>query len=326
MEERVYQDILDQMVEGVYFVDRSRRITYWNHGAQSITGYAADEVLGHSCAEGILRHVDEAGAQLCAHGCPLRAVMIDGRSRGADVYLHHRDGHRVPVTVRGQAIRDGEGAVVGSVELFHTRPATRFAAHERDDVVDDPYTDPLTGIGTRRLADQTLEPVLAAVAGGETSLGVMFLDVDHFKQVNDALGHLTGDRVLRMVGQTLANGLRSTDIPVRWGGEEFVALLPGADQRVLEATAERVRMLVENSWIQKGDLQVRVTVSVGATMAVPGEGAEAVLERADRFMYASKATGRNRVTTTNGALPRRSEPPLLGTAAPWDMVGVDAER
>ena len=118
---KFYQDLLDQVSDGVYFVTLDRRITYWNGGAERITGYSADEVQGHSCAEGILRHVNGAGRQLCVQGCPLRAVMKDGKPREAHVYLHHKDGQRIPVTVRGQALRDADGEIVGSVEVFSTQ-------------------------------------------------------------------------------------------------------------------------------------------------------------------------------------------------------------
>jgi PAS domain S-box-containing protein len=97
-----YQDLLDQISDGVYFVTPQRRITYWNAGAERLTGYNAHEVLGRSCAEGILRHVDNAGQQLCLRGCPLAAVMEDGKSREALVYLQHKDGHCVPVMVLGR--------------------------------------------------------------------------------------------------------------------------------------------------------------------------------------------------------------------------------
>lgn len=96
VDKKFYQDLLDQMSDGVYFVTVDRRITYWNGGAERITGYSAQEVLGHSCAEGILRHVNGAGRQLCLQGCPLVAVMEDGQPRQAKVYLHHKGGQRVP--------------------------------------------------------------------------------------------------------------------------------------------------------------------------------------------------------------------------------------
>jgi PAS domain S-box-containing protein len=106
VDKEFYLGLLDQISDGVYFVARDRHITYWNGGAERITGFRAEEVQGHSCSEGMLRHIDDTGGQLCLRGCPLAAVMRDGEPREARVYLHHKDGHRVPVTVRGSALRN----------------------------------------------------------------------------------------------------------------------------------------------------------------------------------------------------------------------------
>jgi diguanylate cyclase (GGDEF)-like protein/PAS domain S-box-containing protein len=318
VDKKFYQDLLDQMSDGVYFVTMDRRITYWNGGAERMTGYSAQEVLGHSCAEGILRHVNGAGRQLCLLGCPLLAVMEDGKPREAHVYLHHKDGQRVPVMVRGQALRDSDGEIVGSVEVFSNREVNPYAG-TRQDRKDDSL-DSVTGLGTRRFGELHLQALMQAVSEQATTLGLLYVDADHFKDVNDTFGHKTGDAVLRMVSQSLVNGLRRGDMPVRWGGEEFLALLPGIDEAGLAAVAERVRMMVENSWIQQGETQVRVTVSVGATMAVPAESPDDLADRADRLMYMSKRDGRNRVTTDTGPLASAAERPILGTAIPWETT------
>ncbi len=312
--------LLAQMSDGAYFVDRERCITYWSPGAERITGYLATDVVGHSCADGILRHVTESGHQLCISGCPLAGVMQDGRERTANVYLHHKQGHRIPVTVKGYAIRDDEGRITGSLELFHARATNRFAdSHERNRS-EDAYVDVMTGIGNRRFGEGRLRSLIAATRESAGSLAVMFIDIDHFKQVNDVHGHRVGDVVLRMVGQNLANGLRTDDFPVRWGGEEFLVLMPGASQKALERAGERLRMLVENSWYQHGDAQVRVTISVGATIATAADDAIAVVDRADRLMYEAKAAGRNLVVTDHGMLPRPTTRPLHGNLAPWKLT------
>jgi diguanylate cyclase (GGDEF)-like protein/PAS domain S-box-containing protein len=316
VDKEFYQELLDQVSDGVYFVTLDRRITYWNRGAERITGYGADEVLGHSCSEGILRHVDDTGRQLCLHGCPLLAVMKDGQPREAPVFLHHKDGHRLPVTVKGQALRDPDGQIVGSVEVFSPRGVNAYADQRRNRK--DDTLDSVTGLAPRRFGELTLQTLTRAVTEQATTLGVLYIDADHFKDVNDRFGHNTGDRVLHMVGQSIVNALRRGDVPVRWGGEEFLALLPGTDQVSLHATAERVRMLAENSWIQHGEVQVRVTVSVGATMARTAETPDDLVDRADAFMYASKRAGRNRVTTDTGQLNNKAERPILGTAIPWE--------
>jgi diguanylate cyclase (GGDEF)-like protein len=205
---------------------------------------------------------------------------------------------------------------MGSVEVFSTRVTNAYSDQRR--VRDDDSLDPVTGLPPRRIGELYLQTLMRAVSEQADTLGVLYIDADHFKDVNDTFGHQIGDRALRMVGQSLANGLRSGDLPVRWGGEEFLALMPGTDRAGLHAAAERVRMLSENSWIQEGDAQVRVTVSVGATLAIPAETPDELIDRADRLMYASKRAGRNRVTTDAGGLTSKADRPILGTAVPWE--------
>ncbi len=112
-----YKNIIDNLYDGVYFVDRDRMITYWNKGAERISGYSAGQVIGRRCRDNLLNHVTANGVELCHDHCPLAAVMEDGRPREAEVYLHHADGHRVPVMVRATALRDEGGNIVGAVEI-----------------------------------------------------------------------------------------------------------------------------------------------------------------------------------------------------------------
>lgn len=105
-------------------------ISPWNRGAETITGYRASDVLGVRCFDNLLRHVDDEGTSLCFCGCPLSAALQDGCPRSTEVFLHHRDGHRVPVRVRVAPIRDEAGAIVGALEVF-TDESTRVAAIRR---------------------------------------------------------------------------------------------------------------------------------------------------------------------------------------------------
>ena len=119
----LYKELLDRMSDGVYFVDRNRRILYWNEGATRLTGYQPQEIVGRYCHDNTLCHVDDAGLQLCFNRCPLSACMGDGTPRDADVFLRHKQGRRVPVNVRVQPIRGADGAIVGAVEIFRDNTA-----------------------------------------------------------------------------------------------------------------------------------------------------------------------------------------------------------
>lgn len=113
-----YKRILDSLHDGLYFVDPQRRITYWNKGAERITGFLAKEVVGKCCRDNILTHVDGDGRPLCLIGCPLSGTFEDGQDREAEVYLHHKDGHRIPVLVRISSLHADDGSLVGGIELF----------------------------------------------------------------------------------------------------------------------------------------------------------------------------------------------------------------
>ena len=294
----VYMNLLEQVSDGVSFVNTARRITYWNSGAARLTGFTAEEVLGLRCSTGVLRHLDARGRELCQGNCALAAVMDDGLPTAVDTYLLHKDGHRVAVTIRGHPLTDPDGRVVGIAEVFSLRTNSPYADLERRGL--NTSDDPVTGLPARRLGDFHLTSLLAAVAAGDAALGVLFADIDEFKVINDTHGHHAGDRVLRMVARSMATALRRADLPIRWGGEEFVALMPGADAAGLTAAAERVRMLVENSWLDYAGTRLQVTVSVGATLARPNDSPEELVERADQLMYQSKRAGRNRVTVDTG--------------------------
>ena len=155
-----YRELLDNLLDGVYFVDAERRITYWNKGAERISGYAAGEVIGSRCSDEILVHVDGQGRCLCTDGCPLQASLDDGEIHEAEVFLHHKDGHRVPVQVRVAPIRAEGGRITGAVEAF-TDNATALAALQRvEELQAIAYVDSLTGVANRAFTEIALVVVV----------------------------------------------------------------------------------------------------------------------------------------------------------------------
>lgn len=294
-ENQFYKEILDHLQTGVYFVDRDRIITYWNRGAENLSGFASEKVLGHSCRENILIHVDGSGRLLCTTACPLAFTLRDGKMREADVFMHHRDGHRVPVTVRVTPLCEG-GEIAGAVEVFYDN-SSKIAVLERLKQMEAAaMLDGLTGVGNRRYSELYLRKMLAESSELNLPMGLVFVDIDHFKQINDQYGHAVGDRVLVMVANTLRHALKSFDYIGRWGGEEFVVALANVDQAGLADTAEHLRIQIKTSLLTGDELMVRVTASLGATLAKAGDDLESLVDRADRLMYLSKANGRDQVT------------------------------
>lgn len=296
MGETSHETILESLFDGVYHVDGDKRITYWNRAAERITGYGRDEVIGRSCAENILRHIDREGNELCLAGCPLTATLGDGSFREVSVYLHHKLGYRVPVSVRVSPVRDAVGAIVGSVEVFTDNSSYLEMLQEMERLKADVFVDPLTSVGNRRFAGMTLRTRCVEQKEFNVPFGVVFLDIDHFKRFNDSFGHTVGDRVLTMVGKTVTGLVRRPDVVARWGGEEFIAILANVDGNVLARVAERIRNFISRGFIMDGESKLTVTASVGATLARMDDTPETIIARADELMYKSKEAGRNRVT------------------------------
>jgi diguanylate cyclase (GGDEF)-like protein/PAS domain S-box-containing protein len=293
-----YKDIIDHLYDGVYFVDRDRMITYWNKGAEHITGYDASQVIGHSCRDNLLNHITASGEELCKGRCPLAACMEDGTPHEADVFLHHADGHRVPVLVRAAPLRDADGNILGAVETFSGDQGLASVRSELRQLRRSVQTDKLTEVGNRLLLEGRLRAVLEELKHNTgTTVGLLFIDIDHFKQCNDAYGHEVGDKVLRMVAATLHYNLRKSDVIGRWGGDEFLAILYDVESiDNLKHVSDKLRTLVEHSRLDLPAVSLTAMISVGATLLLPSDTIESAINRADGLSYQSKRNGRNQVT------------------------------
>lgn len=181
----------------------------------------------------------------------------------------------------------------------------------------DVRTDPLTGVRNRRALDECLASLLALRHRYNQPFTVVILDVDHFKKINDELGHLSGDQVLKAVATLLDQAVRETDTVARFGGEEFVVVLPQTDLPGAAIFAERLRQMVAAQTLEGAS----VTVSMGLATPLEGETAAGVLTRADEALYQAKRAGRDRVYCHTGSViePVASAQPA---AAPQPAVAV----
>ena len=297
IESELFRSLLDNFIDGVYFVDRDRTITYWNRGAERISGFAADETVGTRCFDELLMHID-APARGCAtpdaRWPPPSRTASRARSRCSST-TRRATGCRCWSGPRRFATRPAPSSAP-----WRCSPTTRpkmTALQRANDLEKFAFVDPLTGLANRALTEITLRARLEELVRYGWPFGVLFIDIDHFKAINDRHGHAVGDQALSIVANTLRAAARSFDLVGRWGGEEFVAVLVNVSDRKLDAVAERFLTLVGSSRLPIDGTHTRVTVSIGATLADPRDTVEELVARADALMYESKQAGRNRVTT-----------------------------
>lgn len=302
----IYKAMLENMDVGVYFVDKSRQITFWNKGAETISGFSKEEVVGKFCHHDILSHVDEKGNKVCVVGCPLKDTTEDGIPRETVVYLHHKEGHRVRVKVKSFPLYI-DNKLVGAGEVFEKLIGNEINKEFRDSCTEMSCSieelkmlalyDKLTDLPNRRYLESILESRFMEYKHLHLTFGILFMDIDDFRNFNNTYGHDMGDKVLKVVANTFISAIRKTDFVGRWGGEEFIGVFPMVSKIELEAIAEKIRVLTENSVLKESDgSRYNITVSIGGTIINAWDDIESLIKRADEKMYISKQLGKNRVT------------------------------
>ncbi|MBS3768585.1 MAG: GGDEF domain-containing protein, partial [Candidatus Cloacimonetes bacterium] len=249
------------------------------------------------CYDNILQHIDDKSNELCNDGCPLYASIGDGKKREAEVYLHHKEGYRVPVLIRTIPVKNNKNVVSGVVELFSINK-NRISLEEKIiELRNENLKDELTNISNRRHLEEILDNLLKGEIIKKQNIAFCFSDIDDFKDINDNLGHLMGDKVLKMVANTIDNNIRPSDKVFRWGGDEFALILFDIeDDKHLYKVLKRIKLLVNNSYLQVREKKISITMSFGGTIFDENDDKETLFKRADSNMYESKKRGKNVIT------------------------------
>lgn len=278
---------LDTTRDGVVVIDERGLILEFNAGAEHLFGYGAAEVLGTSLNQLMPRDDAAVHDQCVAHPRGSHArIMSPARS----VKGLRKDGSEVQVEVTvGEARIAGARLHVGVIRDITERQAFEHKLLELA------TRDSLTGALNRRAFTDQMDNALQLARRHGHALSLLLVDVDHFKKVNDSYGHQTGDRVLVSLTALLQSCLRTTDRFGRWGGEEFVALLPDTDAVQAMEVAERVLTAVRGApLVSDTGAALPIRVSIGIATLSPGVAdAEKLIQRADEALYRAKAEGRD---------------------------------
>jgi diguanylate cyclase (GGDEF)-like protein/PAS domain S-box-containing protein len=291
-----YKDLIESMYCGVYFVDRTRKVTYWNPGAERITGFLRDEVIGTNCSDNLLQHVDTEGNRLCQGKCPLAATIDDGQEREVHAFLRHKDGHRLPVQIRTAPIYDEAGEAIGAVEIFMSDRAYANTQRRVSDLQRLAMIDPVTRLMTQAFVQTTLFGRLEALERFGWKFGVMIAEIDRFADLVSERGQEQADQLVRVLATTFLNTSRPFDVVAHWSDHGMLVLIENADAGQLESIAKRYCVLAAQSGVRGKDKPLKSTVSIGATLAHSGDALESLIDRAEKALARSADKGGNRVS------------------------------
>jgi len=306
--------VLNRVDIGILTIDREMRIVVWNHFLEAHSGRMAAEVIGQP--------LFEAFPELpCAWLTrKINAVTVlknfSFTSWRQRPYLfkfrHHRpitggievmrqDCTFLPILDRSQEVGGVCITIVDATEtcMYQAKLDEALAV-----IAEQSVRDAMTGVYNRRKLEEEIASETARAVRYKRPLSMLMLDIDHFKRVNDTLGHLAGDEVIRHVAKLALSSLRASDFIGRYGGEEFGILLPEVPGEGAVIVAERIRNTVAASSASFAGKSVSVTISIGAAqLRMDDEGPSKLVADADEALYASKRNGRNRVTLHSPAPP-----------------------
>lgn len=291
----IYKTALDNLPLGVYMVDPEMRIVFWSQGAERISGYLAQDVLGRHCRERFLVDLDESNPVACGGACQLRESMRDGKLHEANVLLRHREGHLIPVHARATPLRNDSNKVIGATECFEESRFNGTSDRREKQGNSADRIDAATGlldIATTRLR---LQESVAEFAEHHLPFCILIAEIDGLAGFKSVHGNDAVEAARIVVGQTLSNALRPTDIVGSWEENRFLAIVKNCDSAAARSVAERVRKIESYSAVEWWGDDLTVTVSIGGTVVRREDKVESLIARAQAALCQSVKQGGNRV-------------------------------
>ena len=293
LENEVANMTLDSIGEAVLRTDIQGKVTYLNRKAEEMTGWRREEARGRPMTD-VLQLIENVGGPAVGNAVGI-AIQEDQATKETaectNCILVRRDGFQCGIERKVTPIQDQDGSVTGAVVAFHDVSAAQAKSLEMSHLA---HHDSLTDLPNRVLFNDRLTQAIALAKRQSKRLAVMFVDLDHFKKINDSLGHDVGDKLLQSVAGRLIACVRRSDTVSRLGGDEFVVLLAQVEHAEDAAHSARkiLRALAAPHIIDNKSLDINVSIGV-STYPDDGEDAEGLINRADNAMYEAKEHGRN---------------------------------
>ncbi|WP_166827805.1 diguanylate cyclase [Thalassoroseus pseudoceratinae] len=299
-----YLYVMESLYDGFALIDSNLRYAIWNRGIERLSGYSAQSFLGRTWSGKLIEYADRENQVIPEKRCPVWQVMESGIPQTDLFRIRHKHGEWVDTEIQTVPLIDESGSFQGVAQIYRDVSRTTRRPQEFHELKMAATRDALTSVANRGELETQLTLLVnqwsqARVSDNENEVPVfslLFLDIDHFKSVNDNYGHAAGDAVLVQTAKMLQNETYSGELVGRYGGEEFVVICPDTNLKQARQRAERLRLAISRLRF-KGHNKLTVTSSFGAAEIEPGDSVESLLRRADKALYQSKESGRNRTTT-----------------------------
>lgn len=281
----ILSTIMESAGDAIIMIDDNGKVTFWNPAAERILGYSREEIIGKDLHMFMIQDMRLYEAYKEA----FKKFRLTGKGsivgKTVEMKTRHKNGHEIDVELSLSAVRIKDSwHAIGIIRDISERKRFEELLYRQS------ITDPLTNIYNRRFFMQMLEQEIERVKRNKKPFSLIMFDLDHFKNVNDRFGHAAGDTVLRSVADTVKKRIRKTDYFARWGGEEFIILLPETSLNNAAELAEELRKKISETEL---DGIGKVTASFGVTEYRNTDTMDTLLLRVDGALYEAKGSGRN---------------------------------
>jgi diguanylate cyclase (GGDEF)-like protein/PAS domain S-box-containing protein len=281
----ILSTIMESARDAIIMIDNKGNVTFWNPAAERLFGYSREEVMGKELHRLMIQ--DERLYEVYKEA--FKRFQLSGKRNAVgktiELKAKHKDGYEIDVELSLSAVRIKDTwHALGIVRDISERKKYEELLYRQS------ITDPLTNVYNRRFFMQMLEQEMERTRRYGKSFSVIMFDLDHFKSVNDRFGHAAGDMVLKSVADMIKGRIRKTDYFARWGGEEFIILLPETSVEDAAGLAEELRKHLNSMTLPEVG---RVTASFGVASYRPSDTIDTILMRADSMLYEAKDAGRN---------------------------------
>jgi len=280
-------DILERMLQdkkaGIYALDTKRVITFWNEGAQKITGYESSEIFGLSCMDNILNHIDSKGVRLCEKNCPASRAMQDGLPKRAEIFLHHKNGYRIPVVATVYPVKNYDGVVSGVIEVFND-------LSEKDRQSQSLVYDELTGILCKQEVEQKIKQAEEDFKKVSVPFGLICFGIDNLSQIAEKYKERVAEKILIMAAKNLSANLRITDETGRWDNDSFMLIVKFVDQEQLHDIAQNMLITMNNCFLKEENEIIMASVSAGGSVFKDNDSIYTITERAVHNLEKARLT------------------------------------
>lgn len=291
---------LEALPVGIYVANRDGKIILWSAGAEKLTGYLRQDVLGRLRESELLEEPKpESRAAHTSADDSAETAAPQGAPVVTPLSIHCKNGHCLTVQLRSAPLRDEMGKLLGTVKLFDGNPPSRFVNRRQDKLAAYGCLDPQTGVLNHSLIQARLKESLTLHALYPVPFSVVCYGVDNLRTLGERYGHAAGDAALCMVANCFESGLRPTDFIGRWMEQEFLAILPVCGETDVMAVGERLRRLVEHAGMSWWGDTLHATVSIGATVVHANDSVSTLVGRAEQALRESAESGGNRVVVLN---------------------------